>query len=127
MIMNLARRYIIQLLAALFVLTLLQCSNKGGTPPPPPPPGPKTFTNPLQNGADPWVFKKDSFYYYTQTLGNRIAIWMTKKCQNFRQQQAPQFLHPPRGHPIQPIYGRRKYFLLITNGTSIILQAAGPT
>lgn len=39
---------------------------------------PKTFSNPLQSGADPWVVKKDSFYYFTQTLGNRIAVWKTK-------------------------------------------------
>jgi len=99
MIMNLARRYIIQLLAALFVLTLLQCSNKGGTPPPPPPPGPKTFTNPLQNGADPWVFKKDSFYYYTQTLGNRIAIWMTKKMSKLSAATSTTVFTPTPGSP----------------------------
>ena len=38
----------------------------------------KTFVNPLMQGSDPWVIKKDSFYYYTQTLGNRVAIWKTK-------------------------------------------------
>ena len=33
-----------------------------------------TFSNPLLIGSDPWVIKKDRFYYYT-TLGNRVAIW----------------------------------------------------
>lgn len=39
----------------------------------------KTFINPLLAGSDPWVIKKDSFYYYTQTLGNSVAIWKTKR------------------------------------------------
>ena len=37
-----------------------------------------TFVNPLMAGSDPWVIKKDSFYYYTQTSGNKVAIWKTK-------------------------------------------------
>lgn len=56
-------------------------SGSGGTPTPNPPVIPiTTFTNPLlQSGPDPWIVKKDSFYYYTHTLGNRIAIWKTAK------------------------------------------------
>lgn len=38
------------------------------------------FTNPLLESApDPWVFKKDSVYYYLHTLGNRIQIRKTDK------------------------------------------------
>ncbi len=38
-----------------------------------------TFTNPLlPSGADPYSFYKDGYYYYTNTLGNKIAIWKTK-------------------------------------------------
>ena len=51
----------------------------GGTPNPNPVPT-NTFTNPLlSSGPDPWVIKKDNFYYYTHTLGNRIAVWKTQK------------------------------------------------
>jgi len=55
------------------------CGKENGStpPPPPPPPAAKTFINPLVNGADPWVFKKDGFYYYSQTVGNRVALWRT--------------------------------------------------
>ena len=65
------------------VFLLPFCSKKasGGAPIVPPvitPPSiEKTFVNPLINGADPWVIRKDGFYYYLQTLGNRIAIWKT--------------------------------------------------
>ncbi len=39
----------------------------------------KTFTNPLlSSGADPYSFYKDGFYYYTNTLGDRIVLWKTK-------------------------------------------------
>ena len=39
-----------------------------------------TFTNPLLNAApDPWVYQKDTTYYYTHTLGNRIQLWKTAK------------------------------------------------
>ena len=38
-----------------------------------------TFANPLLPvGADPWSIYKDGFYYYTQTVGDRIQIWKTK-------------------------------------------------
>ena len=39
----------------------------------------KTFTNPLlPSGADPYSFYKDGYYYYTNTMGNKIKIWKTK-------------------------------------------------
>lgn len=38
-----------------------------------------TFTNPLlASGPDPWVFQKDSTYYYTHTTGNNITLYQTK-------------------------------------------------
>jgi GH43 family beta-xylosidase len=39
----------------------------------------ETFTNPLlPSGPDPWVAQRDGFYYYTDTLGDRIALWKTR-------------------------------------------------
>lgn len=38
-----------------------------------------TFTNPvLPSGPDPWVISHRGVYYYTHTLGNRIALWRTR-------------------------------------------------
>lgn len=38
-----------------------------------------TFTNPvLPTGGDPWVTRYGGYYYYTNTLGNRIALWKTR-------------------------------------------------
>lgn len=59
------------------------CKKNSGTtvqPPPvtPPPVDNTTFANPLlTSGPDPWVIKKDNFYYYTHTSGNRIQLWKT--------------------------------------------------
>jgi hypothetical protein len=39
----------------------------------------ETFTNPvLPSGPDPWVAQRDGWYYYTNTLGDRIALWKTR-------------------------------------------------
>lgn len=38
-----------------------------------------SYANPLlPSGADPWVIQADSFYYYTNTIGNKIVLWRTK-------------------------------------------------
>ncbi|MGC3944058.1 MAG: glycoside hydrolase family 43 protein [Chryseolinea sp.] len=38
-----------------------------------------TFTNPLlPSGPDPWSVYVDGYYYYTNTLGDRVDIWKTK-------------------------------------------------
>lgn len=63
------------------VIASASCDKKSatGTTPPPVIP-PNTFSNPLlSSGPDPWIIQKDNSYYYTHTLGNRIAIWKTAK------------------------------------------------
>lgn len=82
--MNINSAYRFKLLIIVLLFSGVSCSkNSGGgtTPPPVVPPVPNTtFTNPLlSSGPDPWVVKKDNFYYYTHTLGNRIALWRTQK------------------------------------------------
>jgi GH43 family beta-xylosidase len=44
-----------------------------------------TFTNPLlDSGADPWVVYDRGYYYYTNTLGDRLQIWKTKDITQLR-------------------------------------------
>ncbi len=43
-----------------------------------------TFTNPVFEGADPWVYQQDSTYYFTTTLGNRIELWKTQSMTKLR-------------------------------------------
>ena len=43
-----------------------------------PTPHASTYTNPLlPSGPDPWITQVDGIYYYTHTLGDRIALWRT--------------------------------------------------
>ncbi len=63
---------------------------------PPPPPSDSTFTNPLlSSGPDPWVVEKDSTYYYTNTLGNRVAIYTTTKMSELDKASAVTIWSPP--------------------------------
>lgn len=39
----------------------------------------KTFSNPIRDGADPWVFKKGDDYYYCTSSGGGIAISKSSK------------------------------------------------
>lgn len=61
---------------------------------------PKTFTNPLlSSGADPWSIYKDGYYYYTQTLGNKLVIWKTKNIARLKSAKADTVFVPPTGTP----------------------------
>lgn len=62
------------------LLTVPACkgSNPTPAPAPPAPPTGKTFSNPLLNsGPDPYVIRRDTTYYYTHTIGDRIGLWKT--------------------------------------------------
>lgn len=37
----------------------------------------RTFTNPIANGADPWVIRQDNFYYVCQGYGDRKGMGVT--------------------------------------------------
>lgn len=75
--MLLKRNIVVSVFIAVFFIAS-SCKEKTNIPiTPPPPPAGKTFTNPLVNGSDPWVTNRNGFYYYTQTVGDRVAIWKT--------------------------------------------------
>jgi GH43 family beta-xylosidase len=57
-----------------------------------------TFTNPLlASGADPWSIYKDGYYYYTNTLGDRIDIWKTKSLADLKTAERRTIWVPPAG------------------------------
>jgi GH43 family beta-xylosidase len=63
--------------ALALVLLLGGCGGSGGDGPVGPGTGAScTFLNPLADGADPWVVKRDSTYYLVQARGN--GIWVSK-------------------------------------------------
>ena len=54
------------------------CSGGGTDPGDGGGPAPCTFVNPLASGADPWVVRADSFYYYIQSRNNGIYVSRSK-------------------------------------------------
>ena len=62
--------------------------------------GQDTFTNPLlPSGADPWVVYKDGYFYYTNTLGNKINLWKTTNLQNLKEVKPVMVWTPPTTGP----------------------------
>ena len=82
------------------VLLFFSCK-KTSDPVTPPviPPFVKTFINPLMQGADPWVVKKDGFYYYSHTLGNRVALWKTNAVSKLGSVTSTEIFRPAAGSP----------------------------
>lgn len=62
--------------------------------------GQATFTNPLlPSGADPWVVYKDGYFYYTNTLGNKINLWKTRNLHEVREATPVTVWTPPSKGP----------------------------
>ena len=60
----------------------------------------RTFTNPLlPSGADPWVISKDGYYYYTNSLGNKLEIWKTRDLTRLSVAEHKTIWIPPAGKP----------------------------
>lgn len=84
----------------ILVITFTACkksaTNNATIPVIPPVASNTTFTNPLLSGGpDPWVIQKDSFYYYTQTYGNRVAVIKTAKMSELSKAQVVTIWTPP--------------------------------
>jgi len=80
------------ILILFLILCFIGCqSNSGETP------SSNTFTNPLKaSGADPWIFYHDGFYYYTNTLSNKIGIWRTKDLTELKNAEYKTIYTPPQ-------------------------------
>ena len=83
-------------LLVLLVVFCCTCSKKVSSGSNPPVGNDSTFTNPiLSSGPDPWVIQKDTNYYYTNTFGNRIAIYRTGKMSELNKASAVTVWSPP--------------------------------
>jgi GH43 family beta-xylosidase len=86
----------------LFAITVAvsSCEKNPAAPVTPPPVSSTTFANPLlPNGPDPWIIQKDTNYYYTHTLGNRITLWKTSKVSELRTASSKTIWSPPATGP----------------------------
>src|SRR5215207_176378 len=107
------------------VLFGLSGCEKKKDPAPDPGPDPSTlFTNPLlSSGPDPWIIKKDSFYYYTHTLGNRISVWKTKKVSELKNAPVQTIWSaPPSGQNSRNVWAPELHYL---NGKWYTYYTAG--
>ena len=58
----------------------------------------QTFTNPLlPSGADPWVIYHNGYYYYTNSMGNRIGLYKTKNMAQLGSAIHKPIWFPPQG------------------------------
>jgi GH43 family beta-xylosidase len=65
-----------------------------------PAPRASTYTNPLlPSGPDPWITQVDGIYYYTHTMGDRIALWRTDNIANLAQATPVVVWTPPKAGP----------------------------
>lgn len=103
------------LLVLLLFFTNATCKKSGSsyTPPVTIVPIETTFTNPLlSSGPDPWVIKKDSFYYYSNTSGDRIRLWRTKSMSQLSSAANQTiFTKPATGLNSQNIWAPELHFL----------------
>lgn len=55
------------------------------------------FNNPLlPSGADPWIMYHEGYYYYTNTLGDRLKIWRTKNISSLASADTTTIWYPPK-------------------------------
>jgi GH43 family beta-xylosidase len=53
----------------------------------------------VASGPDPWVIYRNGFYYYTNTLGDRIALWRTQDITRLRTAQTRVIWRAPAAGP----------------------------
>ncbi len=112
-------------LTVFIFLLFVSCGKKDPVSPPvTPPPANTTFANPILNrGPDPWVIKKDSFYYYTHTSGDRLQIWKTKAMSQLSNvSPVTIWVKPAAGANSQDIWAPELHFL---NGKWYMYYTAG--
>ena len=85
-----------------------------------------SFINPLlSSGPDPWIVQKDSFYYYTNTLSDRIELRRTKSVSRVSESLAKVVWTPPAtGTNRFHIWAPELHFL---DNKWYIYYTAGPT
>ncbi|HMH23897.1 MAG TPA: family 43 glycosylhydrolase [Puia sp.] len=60
----------------------------------------QTFVNPvLPSGPDPYSFYKDGYYYYTNTMGDRLVLWKSASIARLRTAESRTIFVPPTGTP----------------------------
>ena len=57
---------------------------------------PRTFANPLlPYGADPWCIYQNGYYYYTNSMGDKLVLWKTKNMADLKNAVKKTIWTPP--------------------------------
>ena len=60
----------------------------------------RTLTNPLKSmGPDPWVVTRDGWYYYTNSTGDNLTIWKTRRIEDLANAEKHVVWTPPATGP----------------------------
>jgi GH43 family beta-xylosidase len=114
------------ILLSCLITVSLSCSRHTQKPADLPPVKETGFYNPLLgSGPDPWVYKKDQFFYYTNTMVNNISIWRTTAISELSNASAKVVWTPPTVGPNsrniwapELYYLQGKWYLYYTAGAS---------
>ena len=81
-----------------------------------------TFTNPLARGQDPWVIRRDGFYYYVSAQGTRILVQRMTRLTDLGRSAATVWTAPSTGWNRSNVWAPELHFIA---GRWYIYYAAG--
>ncbi len=89
------RRYYVPFFLSL-VIFVLSCKDDNGSAQPKPVPEENEFRNPVLSSApDPWVIRKDDWYYFTHTTGNSIRLYRSRSISDLSKAEVKTVWTPP--------------------------------
>jgi GH43 family beta-xylosidase len=86
-------------------------------------PQPCTFTNPVGEGQDPWVIKKDGYYYFIESKKGGIYVSTNTKLINIKKHEKRVWTPPPKGWNHANIWAPELHYI---DGKWYIYYAAAP-
>jgi len=109
-------------MAAMVVLVLAACSNRATTGPGTQIPPACTFTNPVAQGADPWVVRQGDSHYFIESRDNGIFVYKTDKLTDLKRNPARVWTAPNTGWNQGNVWAPELHFI---DGRWYIYYAAG--
>lgn len=110
-------------LAILFILngcsSTAQTDKKGNNGP-----EPCTFSNPVADGQDPWVIKKDGFYYYIESSGGEMYVSKNGSLTELEGDKQKVWAQPDTGWNRSNLWAPELHYL---NGKWYVYYTAGDT
>jgi GH43 family beta-xylosidase len=81
-----------------------------------------TFSNPIADGADPWVVRQDDWYYLVESTGGGISVYRSKQLTDLKRNEVRVWSAPEAGWNQDHIWAPELHFV---DGRWYIYYAAG--